>query len=464
MIIVLAQAPDIAEEDHDIYNGFEYGVAGIVDSLLDYYIIDQSIEPTITLALNALWNARYNNGTDQIAVWLKTDGSDIYPGIKYGNAGIIKTFIKAYNILDEVKYLKYAVEAGYTLYSHSPNSSYPSWPYAYLDPALNKGGIRITDMRYGNIGIISAFLDIYEASNDSIFLDMAINSTRYLVLTANNYTINGNTFGVLSWYVDNAAIIEVTSLLQGNAGLFKILPRLYTHTNNSFWMDWNGFIADWFVQNQNNDGSWYYNINEGNITVNSYGLGMAGILYELSEMAEYKTTVNNGLRWLNNQFISNATHTILPEYEDERMGWTSLYRGIAGAIQTFIRLSENGFDIDEGIFDNSLNWLINGATTDFKFNGVEYIAIVPRSNYDGYIDLSYGDGISGILSVLLQLDRTERIDLVINNIVNLLVASQDSNGMWAKQLVSDKLNYYYIFLGILIPVVIILLILNKKSK
>ena len=91
-----SQAPNLPDEDDNVYLGSYWGAAGIADGLLEIVnssVLDAELNNILEqLALNALdktWEGRYTleNGS-QIPAWSKyTDGA-IYPGQKYGATGI----------------------------------------------------------------------------------------------------------------------------------------------------------------------------------------------------------------------------------------------------------------------------------------------------------------------------------------------------------------------------------------
>lgn len=471
---VNAQAPEVVEEDNTEYYGFEYGAAGILQVLLEYYQENSSILPVITHGLDALWKKRNTENISQ-AIWEKSDGTGFYPGLKYGNAGIIKTYVSAYKILKNQSYLDHAVVSVDTIYSHAMNASYPHWSYTYYKPEENQNGIVITDLRYGSLGLIDAFLDIYEVTNSSRFLSMAVNATRYLITTANNYTINDQTFPVLSWYVHKTIINEITALLHGNTGLLRILPRLYELSKNEYYLNWSRFICEWLVLNQNSDGAWNYNINEGEIEITSYSLGTLGIIYELSQYGGYDESVKDALSWINYQVIQNSTHLFLPEYPEEQYGWTSLYRGLSGLLYTYSSIFDSLDSGSKSILLDMYTWLCEEALIPTIYKDYTIWGIIPRSNYKGYIDLSYGDGIAGILHMLLNLNHSFtqtnniNVDSIITKLCSSLILTQNENGLWPKQILvnipnSSKKKSYVVLLGLASVFLMILIILKYKNK
>lgn len=473
------QIPVRLEEDINRYYGFEYGAAGILIALLDYLQLneDQSVRIAIEKGYEALWNARYETDGKKYPIWQKIEDGDIYPGIKYGSAGIAKSFLKAYDVIGEKNYLLHAEEILDFLYQQAEDPKIPSWAYAYANISLGSLGIKITDHRYGSLGIIASFIDLYKSNQNPRYLDMAVNATSWLIKIANNYTIGEQTMGILSWY-EGEEIIELTSREQGNAALIPILDQLFEVTNNEYYNNWSRFILDWYNINQNVDGSWFFNINLGENSLTSFDLGVSGILYSMLEsdllVSEDFLMIQKGYDWLANQFISNDTHFIIPEYPDNKFGWTAINRGLTGVIKAISALPDDLLSPKyQEIISNSIGWLIFNATSSFDFNGTNYLGIIPRSNYDGYIDLSYTEGIAGIMAELINLRINNIIpdafsgqsQLIIDSIKDILLDFQDEGFLWPKQVsISTKGNTDLIYIGIIIFLIPVVLYLVYKSR
>ncbi|MHA2504630.1 MAG: hypothetical protein ACXAE3_17385, partial [Candidatus Kariarchaeaceae archaeon] len=163
-ILVIASLPVTSQtgppasivSDQAFY-GFNWGAAGIATVLLELITLseleqdyrDQARELALS-ALDAVWDNRLLYNGEQIPAWTKFGGSEIYPGKKYGAAGIIDAFITAYNITGSKLYLDRAVASLDELYAEAANpETQPHWAYSFID-IRGTFGTSITDWNFGS--------------------------------------------------------------------------------------------------------------------------------------------------------------------------------------------------------------------------------------------------------------------------------------------------------------------------
>ena len=177
---IAAQAPTLPEEDDRQYYGLHWGAAGIAhtlfkisqNSLVDTQTKQNAVSSAIK-AVDAIWVNRYVENNLRYATWSKFETASVYPGQKYGAAGIIKVFIDAFEATGDDTYLEYAENSLEELFLGAANAStYPHWPYSYYE-IRNPLGIAITDIKYGSLGMIEAALDLYEVTQKQRYLEMA---------------------------------------------------------------------------------------------------------------------------------------------------------------------------------------------------------------------------------------------------------------------------------------------------
>ncbi len=478
------QAPSLPNEDQKEYYGLYWGAAGISLSLLE---ISQSgllnadqKEKSINAAetgLNSIWENRYQENDTKFATWRKFSEGGIYPGQKYGAAGIIKVFKSAYEITGKDKYLEYAIEAIDELFRGAANSTtYPSWPYSYYK-FRNPSGIAITDIKYGSLGIIDALLDVYQITGNDELLIKAQRTANWLYLISGNTTINGKSNKIIPWYDPlDAAGVYLTPYGQGNAGAIPILIRLASLSQISFWMDWAEFILEWLISIQQENGKWVYNVALPDMLGRTTrDLGVAGIVEALIfaknngfNKSHVDDSIRSGFEWLSLQLQQDTTHFQYPQIEGDRVGKLDMSDGLTGIIHSF-RLS--GIDQFRDQTISGYNWLLDYGTYNYSLEGVQLIGLLGDTMTGHYMDLSYSNGLAGVLLELLEVyesnflvKRNEELLKTISAGIDTILFYQLDNGLWPRQVsISNENqpdfiktkerksgnNINYIFLGLI---------------
>ncbi|MHA2249561.1 MAG: lanthionine synthetase LanC family protein [Candidatus Kariarchaeaceae archaeon] len=446
------QAPILPDEDQKQYYGLYWGASGIAQSLLELGYSGLFEENTsreainaAKQALNAVWNNRYEEDGVKYPTWSKFARSDIYPGIKYGSAGIAKVFLRAYTLTGNETYHSRSIEIIDELYISAANAtSTPHWPYSYFE-VRNPLGIAITDIKYGSLGIIDATLDLYEQTLDEKYLDYAIKAANWIYSISGNFTVEGEVGSIMPWYDDEGeGPVFLTPYGQGNAGAIAILDRLSELSDHSFWKEWADFIIKWLISIQHEDGKWAYNALLPDIAARTTReLGVAGIIEALINRGlttdnELLNTISVGINWLEDQVIKNSTHFLIPQVEGEVNGRYDINNGLAGILRSF-RLS-NITDVAE-ITREGYIWLLNNATFLYSTDGRDYRGIYPTALTKHYFDLSYSDGLAGIALELLEVYQANYLPLyndqiltTLREIIDTLVFYQTNDGLWLRQI------------------------------
>ena len=183
------------------YFGYGYGAAGIGDFFLDLY--NQTSNKTyLNIAIQAydyIYSHGITNGTlyktffkePGYIFWTKSETDYIvYPGFKYGNAGISNFFLNLYLATMNDTYLKSAEQSlsifpATAIKAQTADSSQKGiyWGYSFYDPTP------IADIMYGNVGIASTFLNAYQVTHNTSYLDIATKSLLW-VLSQSAFTDN----------------------------------------------------------------------------------------------------------------------------------------------------------------------------------------------------------------------------------------------------------------------------------
>ncbi|MHA2253609.1 MAG: lanthionine synthetase LanC family protein [Candidatus Kariarchaeaceae archaeon] len=452
---IAAQAPTLPEEDDRQYYGLHWGAAGISHVLFKIAENDlfdeqtrQNAMSSAIKAVNTIWDNRYLENDLRYATWSKFETASVYPGQKYGAAGIIKVFIDAYQATGNSVYLNYGEDSLEELFLGAANAStYPHWPYSYYE-IRNPLGIAITDIKYGSMGIIEAALDLYEVTQKQRYLEMAERAAGWVYLISGEFEVDGELGRILPWYDSEGGTGQYhTSYGQGNAGAIPVLLRLATHSSNPFWKDWATFIAKWIVSVQQDEGQWAYNIAypDNNIN-NARDLGIAGIVEELIigksqgiSFPELTDSITLGLNRLKEQVVSNSTLFLIPTTTENEYGKHDLFNGLTGFLRVF-RISESP-EFSE-ILSDGYSWLLNNASFIYELNEHTLLGLMPSTYRADYTDLSYSDGLAGVALEILNAIESGLLADSMSQKLELMTSTflyyQQENGLWPRQIPIDE--------------------------
>ena len=452
---VYAQAPALPDKDNTTYPGLYWGVAGIVSSILDMAKflptdIQQSMNNSIAKAMNYVWESRLtlDNGT-RVPTWEKVRGYyAVFPGQKYGAAGIIRAFVKYYHYSQNSTFLNYASQAASELMLEARNAStIPNWSYEYEYPPSYED-ISITDVKYGNLGIMESFLELYQATHDQQLARWISKMYDWLDYTSRNRTIGNSVYKVLPWYnIEGASSDFFTSYSEGNAGAVDVFLQLYDEFQNQSYFDWANEITRALIESQLSTGGWPYFIdNTGVVNRISWQDGSIGILHSLLTAqnhglgtTELNATINKGFEWLSTLFRESGSKFYLPEYVEDTSGFTSHSRGITGAAQIYREYASNQYsDLYNQIIDN----LVTSTLTQKSVNGTKVTLANAVSSGSEYFDLSLSDGLAGIASELTHVltsnsspSHTDTIQQILERICQTYLYIQRKDGSWPRQII-----------------------------
>lgn len=470
---VSGQAPPLPAEDDSIYPGYFWGAAGVVDGLLGMIDLDvftdEEISKAISIierAIDGIWNQRYQTESgDQLPTWQKVETGDIYPGKKYGAAGIIDTLVHAYSVLGNSTYLTMANASSYELMAESSHFTLPHWPYAYIF-TRGASGISITDWNFGSIGIIDSVLDVYELTNDSTLLNFATEAASWVYNSSNPMTVGTENGRIIPWYASDEVLNNMyTTYGRGNAGAIPVLHRLSSLSNNATWSIWANFITSWLINNQHDDGKWTQIPSEASapVALDQNG-GVSGTILGLLQTLNYtsspviQSSIDNGIAWLKNTFISNDTVQIYPTFSETKKADHSLYSGMVGVLQT-LRLS--------GLTDQDLvsgyEWIIDDALYLYSDNTKELLALYPTTDQEDYTDLSYTNGLTGVMHELAMASVSGLIDVdqdMFSKFLRTIDHYQLESGLWHRQIDIPFIGQIWASIPLQLKIISVLLIIG----
>jgi lantibiotic modifying enzyme len=456
-----SQIPTLPYYDDDVYIGYEYGTAGIINAMLAS-IMENSIPNNLASrvlnasirALNQIWDDRIEFEGSQYPVWAKTpEWSTIFPGQKYGTPGILLPFIKLYQITNDIKWLNRAEEGYWFLASQAINdSTSPHWPYAYSMPK-EELGTAITDIKYGSAGILDINLKLFEITNDTRYLDHAELIISWLESVSIEKVANSKMYQVIPWYYQDFLDVDqnqnnpyYTSYGFGLAGIAPLLYKYALLRNSPETKTWALSLGQFLKNIQGQDGSWFFNSDSDN-RYTGFDEGVAGILFglnklnNLSETSEFDNSITKGIRWLFSSYIANYSHTGFFEDNTNRLIKTNLYRGTLGVLKALTELTE--FLSDEQIDQlvKSYQWLITAASILVHTGEDEMLFLLQEKDNFDFIDFSYAEGVAGLLLEVVNLESnpslTSKLNFNISRVINALISGllyfQNDDGHWQRQ-------------------------------
>ncbi len=425
-----AQIPPAVSFDEKQYFGFEFGAAGISDTLIElinsniFLDLNSEIFSIVEGSMNSVWAQRIKINNTKIASWSKYPNSnEIYPGVKYGAAGIIQTFLDIYEYTANSTWLSRAEEAYWQMVSEALNAStLPSWSYSYFGP--QEIGVPITDIKYGSAGILNTAMSLFDTTNNQSYLDHASLIVKWLETVAVEYKEGNNVWKVLPWYdLDTTQLPIKIGYDWGNIGIATVLYRYSDLVNDNKIKDWSLQILDFIKSVQKDDGSWNVEIGIDNFSTD-YDTGVAGVIHGLYEMEQLSGIDNSGsikqaIDFLFSKMVLNET--IMGFYTDKNENniRNTFYGGLLG-ILTVLKEVDKYLREDQSItVDQAYEWLLSTDTFIFRNGDDKLLFFKNNVNQDKkIIDFSLSEGIAGMMSSLLYLlNSTHSVNLDINDFI-----------------------------------------------
>ncbi len=451
------QMPELPIEDDEVYFGYELGAIGIVESLLEVLRADLYSESTNDLLFNSIiksmetvWNSRADYEEDKIAAWGRgphLDASSIFPGVKYGAAGIIPVFLDLYEYTDNIIWLSRAKESADGLIAQSVGDDI-RWPYSYSLPS-DEFGLALTGIKYGSAGIANTFLDLYAHTDDSKYLDYVESILDYLISIKREIKVGFSKYNVVTWYKHPSANINpvYTGYRTGIVGIAELMVKYGKIVNEQSWIDFADEMMQFLIKIQQRDGSWYYEYDYENIIMNNYDEGVAGIVYGLHlinnelDDNDIADAIIKGIEWLFSNYISNSTHTGFYTDNNHNKMLNSYYTGNLGIIDVLIKL-ESYLDTEQlEKLQDAVNWILSDGVLFMK-NSEDYKFMFLKQSVENklYFDLSYSTGNAGFISTLLdwlalEMPVNYRYNLTISifYLLTPLLYYQRTDGLWNRQ-------------------------------
>ncbi len=437
-----AQIPTSSPVDFNIYYGKGWGVSGIAESLIDaslaFNFTQETLNSTLTKSIEYITSNRYSfNGVHYFA-WEKGPKQEtgIYPGIKYGAAGIIDLYVSAYQYFDEPKYLEYAINS-FNQLMLSSQGSLPHWGYNFPSPN-NASGISLTGYEFGAAGMINAALSLYQTTLNASFLETAFRIADWIYSVSHFPT--SDTMAV-PWYshVPGFQSVEIFEFDRGMAGIASVLTDLAIASGNKTIETMAKNIANYLVNSQNEDGSWFQQ-NDTDVTPLTFSTGTAGIIYSLTKINEaypstnYEESITKGVSFLlshlsNNKFVDDNGQSLSSSFSE----------GALGVLYSLFKAQKFLTSQQQTILNDLLNQYANSFFLILQNNGQQYLFLKIDEKTVSRVDLSLRNGLAGFLHFSTELKNNLKnfgdyqVDNLVKWSINSLNMVQNLNGSWNRQ-------------------------------
>ncbi len=460
------QIPDLPYFDDRTYLGYEYGSAGISIALLEVYSssnIDNAtkmrISSLVENSLEKLWDARIEYEGVRYPAWdrsIEEQYLSVYPGIKYGAPGIIRAFLKIFEITDDSKWLARAEESYWYLSTQAINTSTnPHWPYNFNMPKEDSG-VAITDLKYGSTGVLSLGIDLFEVTQNQTYLDHGELIISWLNEISIEFVHNDIIHNIIPWYaIDGSTNLNLPFYTTYGFGIAGIAPHLYQfglHSQSEGAKNWAMELGRFLVDIQLEDGSWYSASDSQSVVNVGFDNGVAGILNGLFELKvltnseEFDSAISRGINWLFTRFFSNSTHVGFSNHlssNSEIEITNSLYDGNIGILRTLTKLTSFLTTDQLDLLTLTYKWIITSGSFVITNGEDEMLFLFESPNNYQFVDFSYAQGLAGFLSELVNLEFNSVISNEINfNLTRAIIAAintfdyfQQMSGHWQRQYV-----------------------------
>lgn len=450
-ILVNSQIPAQPDFDDNYYYGFEYGAAGIANSLMSIKNGDNlnfDLNNLLNTTMNKIWENRLDGVTGKVASWSKYPGLiNIYPGIKYGSAGILETFLKYYAITNDTIWLDRSIEIYDKLaYDAIDNTTIPHWSYQYQ--YAGDDGIALSDLKFGSTGILKQAITLFQYTGDIYYIEHGMKIVDWLKTISIDQIVGGKTVKIVPWYYISDTNRPVNlGYNWGLSGVVNVLYKFGVISNSNEIKNWALDIADYIASEQQINGAWYQNIGQDYI-INDFDEGMAGILFGLEELQRqsktdiYVSYIKSGIKYLFSNLVMNSS--IIGFYRDDTESEISFgfINGLLGILHSLISLHEYLDENQLQIIINAIEWLITVNCFKIKESDDNLIIMISKPNESSeIIDFSLADGLAGLLFVVLELKHSPlymsiknvNLDFIVEGLASSFDKFQADNGFWRKQ-------------------------------
>ena len=338
-----------------------------------------------------------------------------YFGFEYGASGISAAILASLSLLNDTDLRSTAIETvRESLVSIWNNrleyegKKVPAWGKFLGEDLVYPG------KKYGTVGILNTFLDYYEFSQNTTWLDYAKQGFDALMQQA----LNASTLPHWPYAYDLPSDpngIPITDLKYGAGGILDYALRLYSLTQNQTYLEIGGRIANWLLQtnvtSEANGVQYYlipwYSINSTYLPVRmgyEWGIsGLAPLLYRAGIEMECQKLKDFALQMadfiVNVQFSNGSWPGEISNFPDDKIkhGYDE---GVAGILYGLYQLKQL---LNTTNFDTAISNGISYLFSQFISNST-HVGFYATSKHQRIMN-DWNEGLVGILWVLMQLDQ-----------------------------------------------------------
>ncbi len=377
------------------YTGLRTGTAGVARFLLDLYTATGNSSLLEYIQGGAKWLVSNATASGLGFCWNYYLGNTIIPnGLYVGAAGIGQCFVEL-------------AHASWTNGSLNIVTGAADWliSYAYKNPVFGgyqwwEYGLPVAGMNYtgkytGAAGIGEFFLDAFERTGNSTYLDYAVGAADWLLYKA--YPRGGG----FAWPKSDSTGTFWTGQDYGAAGIGQFFIKLFQTTGNLTYLETVKNASQWLISNATaRDGGYFWRVSSGggnNYT--GYREGAAGIgsffldAFSVTENQTYLNYARGAAQWL----VSNATASkggwCWRQYIGSNVNYTGYEYGAAGIGDFLYKAFHATGNVTYRNYANgAARWLINMANPDaIGLRWPENDNISPN-NYTNYASGAAGIG------------------------------------------------------------------------
>jgi lantibiotic modifying enzyme len=461
------------------YYGYNWGVAGIADTLLQFYT-EFGDETFLIAAEKAAFNGSQPYPGGGVYWYSAEERKTSYIGLKYGNVGCATFFLHLYKQTLNDTYLFYLNQSLLTLSKEAKTDSQMShWGFSINS---TEG---VSDMLYGTSGVSNIFLEAGLALNNPEWIKIAIRGGKWLENISTSEFTNNDEYMAIPW--SNFAPFNLsyyTGMASGNSGVGRYFISLFKGTSDNNWLENAKKVGNWLLQEKVND-TW---INGGvgyatelpdplNHSITGVDSGVAGIgsffldLYNETREKKYAIGALDAANWLIKNINTSDTgikwQKVTTGIEDNDTYLTGFGSGAAGIGDFFSRMFEffgcqQFQEVTLGVGD----WL-NSVRSD------KYIFPVAKGTTQLTVDLtqyghhlSYYDGSAGIALYFLNAAKRYNSTSLYPGIISCeLVSDLYPTSKTEQSLFFHLEDLFYSFLAIIsIGIVILAVIISTRAK
>ena len=283
---VASQAPELPEFDNSTYYGYEYGSSGILLTLLR--VLENNLLPgyqakiqtSLTNGLSFIWDHRIENETSLYPTWSKDTTDNLIYPSTKYGAAGIIPLFLEYYQYSNDSVWLDRASSAFNMIMQQVNHNSTLPNWGYAYTIEDTSGIPITDIKYGSAGILETAINLYQVTLDQKYLDLSSSIIQWL----ENVSINYNGYDVLPWYYLNGSEAPINlSYGWGNSGIATILLKYGLLTHNNTIVDWAKSIGNFIVSEQLGNGGWSTDTTNSETQL-GFDNGVIGILHALYEL------------------------------------------------------------------------------------------------------------------------------------------------------------------------------------